>query len=87
MSDRAKENMDAVENEKEPAVLDVRITFNGPLNDDAKEHFTQLLDTELGHVRDGERQRIVAKSGKVAGGWGYGRSMVMDVEQLPASGD
>lgn len=70
------------EPQEKPAVLTVRIIFNGPVNDGGLDHFTQLLDTELGHIRDKENQRVIAKSGKLGGGWGYGRSMVLDVERV-----
>lgn len=79
---RVRGNAEEVKDVKEPAVLDVRIKFNGPVNDDGLNHFTQLLDRELEHVHDEENQRVVPKNGKLVGGWGYGRAMVLDVERI-----
>lgn len=79
---RVSDNTDAVKDEKQPAVLDVRITFNGPVNDDGLDHFAQLLDTELGHTRDEDNQRMIAKNGRPSGGWGYGNALVLDVQRV-----
>lgn len=79
---RVTENTDDVKGQKEPAVLNLRLTFSGPVNDDGLDHFTQLLDTEIGHIRDTENQRVVAKNGTPSGGWGYGTAMVLDVERV-----
>lgn len=64
------------------AVLTVRIKFNGPVNEAGLDHFAQLLDVELGHIKNVEEQRVIPKSGKLSGGWGYGSSQVMDVERV-----
>lgn len=68
---------------EKPAVLTVQIKFNGPVEDDQLDVFTELLDEHMGHTKDVQEQRWVAKSEKPGDvGWGMGRSLVTDVERV-----